>query len=306
MNAISISTDIKSHLDNGTFIPPQATDLLTLHQKTKFVTNTTIDIMKAVKNLILVDTGANGSFTPHLNWIHNIKYFTKPQLAMVGDGFKCQVLALGYWLLPTSDGRVKPFPVKYAPSLPSVFSCEHVVSRLKLLTGYSIHQKPDKHCVEFSTRTIEGAFDFETITLDKLPYLKDTPVPIPRINHILTGDKQTFALHDDDEDMNVDNVKEFSPIWTPTSQMEITPQQGLISRYFVTNNISEVVQKNVHFDDKIQVFSDSDSNELENMQWMTDDWNKQTLQTTSQHIAFIDDDGDTHFFDAQDGQDNFL
>ena len=87
--------------------------------------------------------------------------------------------------------------------------------------------------------------------------------------------------------------------------MEITPQQGLILRYFVTNNISEVVQKNVHFDDKIQVFSDSNLNEFENMQWMTDDWNKQTLQTTSQHIAFIDDDGDTHFFDAQDGQDNF-
>ena len=71
--------------------------------------------------------------------------------------------------------------------------------------------------------------------------------------------------------MNVDNIKEFSPIWTPTSQMEITPQQGHISCYFVTNNISEVVQRNVHFDDKIQVFSDNKSHQFENMQWMTDD-----------------------------------
>ena len=89
---------------------------------------------------------------------------------MVGDGFKFQVLVIEYWLLPTNARHIKPFPVKYAPELPSVFSSEHIVSRIKSLTGYRIHQHPDKNNIEFSTRTPEGAYAFDTITLDALPY----------------------------------------------------------------------------------------------------------------------------------------
>ena len=128
--------------------------------------------------------GANGSFTNNLQWIHNLKYFNTPQKAMVGDSYKCEVLAMGYWILPTVDGRMKPFPVKYSPVLPNVFSCEYGISRLKYLTGYSIHQIPDKNYVKVHTRTPEGAFSFNTIKLDKLPYLKETPVPIQSFNHI--------------------------------------------------------------------------------------------------------------------------
>ena len=139
-----LADDIKQDVENGTCTP--ITDLVinTTQKQTKFVTGTKIDLMKAVKYLILVDTGANESFTPNLSWIHGIKYFKTPQKAMVGDGFKCQVLAIGYWLIPTNDGRIKPSPVKYAPELPSVYSCEHAVSTIKSLTGHSIHQHPNK------------------------------------------------------------------------------------------------------------------------------------------------------------------
>ena len=91
--------------------------------KTKFITGTKIDIAKALKELILLDTGANGRFSCNLRWVHNLKYFPKPQYAIVGYEFKCMVYGIGYCLLPTNDGRIKPFPVKYAPSLPNAFSC---------------------------------------------------------------------------------------------------------------------------------------------------------------------------------------
>ena len=87
MNAISISNDIHSNVLDGTipadtFIPISnlSDTLLTLTcKKTKFVSGTDIDLMRAIKELILVDTGANGSFTNNLQWIHGIKYFKTPQ-----------------------------------------------------------------------------------------------------------------------------------------------------------------------------------------------------------------------------------
>ena len=297
MNAISISNDIHSNMLDGTipadtFIPISnlSETLLTLTcKKTKFVSGTDIDLMRAIKELILVDTGANGSFTNNLQWIHGIKYFKTPQKAMVGDGYKCDVLAMGYWILPTSDGRMKPFPVKYSLQLPNVLSCEYGISRLKYLTGYSIHQQPDNNCIQFSTRTPEGAFSFNTIKLDGLPYLKETPVPIRSASHILHGDEQTFAIHADDGDMDYHDAKENLQVWIP--EQPYSPF------------ISHIREKKVTFADKVDLFQSVDSQVVDLDHWMSKDWTSQVdILSNTQKVAFIDDDGDEHFYDTSDGE----
>ena len=120
---------------------------------------------KTLRELILLDTSANESFSCNLRWIYNLKYFLKPQYAVVGDRLKYMAYGIGYWLLPTSNGRIKPFPAEYAPSLPNMFSCEHAATRLKLLTGYSIHQTFEKICLD---STHDHVKDISISTLLKL------------------------------------------------------------------------------------------------------------------------------------------
>ena len=261
-------------------------------KKKKCVTGTNIDLMKAIRELILVDTGANGSFTNNLQWIHGIKYFSTPQKAMVGDGYKCEVLAMGYWIIPTADGRMKPFPVKYSPALPNVFSCEYGVSRLKFLTGYSIHQLPDKNFVQFHTRTPEGFFSFDTVKLDRLPYLKDTPVPVKSVQHILQGNEQTFALHSDDGDMDCNIISSDLPVWVPDKPKPLP-------------HLQSAKDKKVTFAEKFQKLTATGSHHVDPNDWKTTDWNNQV-----DHI-FMGNQGedtkDEHFYDCHiiDSDDQF-
>ena len=99
----SVNATMMQHFEDGTLIglPPESEDTTTTtlstmcNVKTKFITGTKIDIARAHKELILLDTGANGSFSSNLRWIHNLKYFPTPQYAIVGDGFKCMVYGIG-------------------------------------------------------------------------------------------------------------------------------------------------------------------------------------------------------------------
>ena len=77
----SVNATTMQHFEDGTLIglPPESEDTTTTtlstmcNMKTKFITGTKIDIARAHKELILLDTGANGSFSSNLRWIHNLK-----------------------------------------------------------------------------------------------------------------------------------------------------------------------------------------------------------------------------------------